>query len=256
MGYEVTYKYHERTDDGYNRDEIKTFKKKVGDPFDDIPLEKLAGSIMCQLARRDVWIVDVEVLELSKKVVNFREAKNGIILKNKKFLFDGSESSEIVEQELYETSQNIGVVLQQSSVNIQVPQAQPHNSLHPHNLVQQSVPNSNQSSLSNRRIVDWVIFSPELPHLQEIKQKSLKFTVDKKYPVYEKKMGLAGDIYLTVDDHGREQQVSDKYFVPGNIKLLGDKDVNFSESTKERDGGKLFWGDATLDNNMPDLRRR
>jgi hypothetical protein len=55
---------------------------------------------------------------------------------------------------------------------------------------------------------------------------------------------------------GREQLVSDKYFVPGNINLIADKELGFSESQNKRDGGNLLWGSASIDSNMPDIRRR
>ena len=102
MGFECLYHYHERVEGDYNREEKKTFKKKVGDPFEEVSLEKLAGAVMAQLARRDVWIVDVEVYELSKKAISFKEAKGGIILKNKKFLFEGGgdDSSSVIVQDM------------------------------------------------------------------------------------------------------------------------------------------------------------
>ena len=63
MGYEVTYKYHPKREDGngYNTDEVKELTKKVGKAFDDMPSEKLAAVVMSQLARRDIWIIDVEI---------------------------------------------------------------------------------------------------------------------------------------------------------------------------------------------------
>ena len=245
MGYEVTYKYHERTDDGYNREETKTFKKKVGDPFDDVPLEKLAGNIMLQLARRDIWIVDVEVVELSKKNISFKESKNGIVLKNRKFLFDGTESSEIIAQELSQEPEEA-----KNTINIQ------RQVVHPHNMMQTQAKENLVENRSERRAIDYVLFLPEPQQMTEVRQKNLKFTQDKKYAVYEKKLGMGGEIFTMIDDLGREQQVSDKFFVPANINLLGDKELNFSETTQEKDGGKLFWGNAASDLSMPNLRRK
>lgn len=255
MGYECVYKYHERLEEGgYDRDETKSFKKKVGDPFEEVPLTKLATAVMAQLARRDVWIVDVEVFELSKKPISFKETKGGIILKNKKFLFDGGgeEDSTIIVQEMIQhapqpvyTAQPYAPASQQN-VNIQA-QAMHQSPQHPHN---------SSVASGNRRAIDFVVFAPELQQMQEIRQKNLRFTPDKKYPVFEKKEGIGGEIFLMVDDAGREQLVSDKYFVPGNINLLGDKELKFSESPSQRDGGKLYWGNANSGNDMPDIRRR
>ena len=72
MGFEVCYSFHDRINGEYNKEEVKTFKKKVGDPFDEISLEKLASSIISQLARRDIWIIALDVYELSKKKVAFK----------------------------------------------------------------------------------------------------------------------------------------------------------------------------------------
>lgn len=60
---------------------------------------------------------------------------------------------------------------------------------------------------------------------------------------------------MIIDDAGKEQFVTDLYFVPANISLFADKELGFSESQQKKDGGKLLWGDATLDSNMPKIRR-
>lgn len=250
MGYEVVYKCHEKVEGEYNREETKSFKKKVGDPFEDVPLERLAGAVMAQLARRDVWIVDVEVYELSKKQISFKEAKGGIVLKNKKFLFDGggSDASTIIVEDMME-KQAAPPQVQYSnngyngddSVNIAARQPE-----HPHN------------NNGTRRPVDWMVFAPELPQMAEVKQKNMRFTPDKKYPIFEKRMSPSGtgEVFVMLDDTGREQLVSDKYFVPGNIQLFADKELGFSESQQSRDGGNLYWGGANNEPDMPDIRRR
>jgi hypothetical protein len=50
--------------------------------------------------------------------------------------------------------------------------------------------------------------------------------------------------------------VSDIYFVPASINLVADKELNFSETPEEKDGGNLYWGKASSEPGMPDLRRR
>ena len=259
MGYEVTYHYHERVEGDYNKDETKTFKKKVGDPFEEVSLEKLAGAVMAQLARRDVWIVDVEVYELSKKPISFKEAKGGIILKNKKFLFDGGgeDASSVIVQDMIQAP---------APQPIQQPQqyAMPVSGNQQHVNIQGQAPNPNQGvglpheQGQPRRPVDVMTFAPELHQMTEIKQKNLRFTPDKKYPVYEKKEapGGLGEVFVMVDDTGRQQLVSDKYFVPGNINLFADRELGFSQNQQERDGGKLYWGSANSEPEMPDIRRR
>jgi hypothetical protein len=252
MGFECLYHYHEKIDKDYNKEEVKTFKKKVGDPFEDVPLEKLAVAVMVQLARRDVWIIDVEVFELSKKPISFKESKGGIILKNKKFLFDGGD-------------EDVSSLIVQDIVSLPVPQTpQQSNNMsggHQHvNIQGQSKISVSQPHEQNlpRRPIDWMIFAPELQQMQEVRQKNLRFTPDKRYPVFEKKVSPIGmgEIFLMYDDTGREQMVSDKYFVPGNINLFADKELGFSHDQTQRDGGKLYWGDANNDLGMPDIRRR
>ena len=46
MGFEVVFKYHDKIENGYDTLENKTFKKKFGDPYEDVPLSKLALFIM------------------------------------------------------------------------------------------------------------------------------------------------------------------------------------------------------------------
>lgn len=93
--------------------------------------------------------------------------------------------------------------------------------------------------------------------MAEVKQKNLRFTPEKKYPVFEKKEGVGGgEVFVMIDDTGREQLVSDKYFVPGNIQLMADRELGFSQNQQQRDGGKLYWGGANQEPDMPDIRRR
>ena len=242
MGYECEFFYHEKVDGDYDKSEVKTFKRKVGDPFEEVTLQKLAATIMAQMARRDILITDVKTFELSKKEISFKESKNGIVLKNKKFLFDGGieelVSSNLVSEDVKPTPQ----ITNQSNMHVNIQGTGPSKAI--------------ESNVS-RRPIDWVIFAPELLHLHEAKQKGLRLTMDKKYPVYLKRSStLGGEMFLIQDDTGKEQEVSDKYFIPGNTTLFGDKELGFSESPKERDGGNLYWGNANHEPDMPDVRRR
>lgn len=243
MGYEVTYKFHEKLLDGsYNYEESKTFKKKVGDPFDEISLEQLAAAIMAQLARRDIWIIDVEAFELSKKLINFKETKGGIVLKNKKFLFESTCS--------------ISSCSDEEEDEVAKPTISGNTGKHPHEFQQKSNSNVNQANLSSRRPIDQCIFLPELNQIPAIKQKNFKLTVEKQYSIYERKIGVGGEFYLIIDDSGKNQLVPSEYFVPAKITLVGDKEVNFSTTSSPKESGNLFWGGAVMDSNMPDIRER
>lgn len=232
MGYEVTYKYHERKDGGYDKEELKSLKKNVGDPFDEVPLEKLAGAVMAQLARRDIFVVDVDIVELSRKQISFKETNGGVVIKNRKFLFD--QASSLIVQQVVEVPENAVAVPQERRIQ----------------QVQDSAATGDLG-----RPIDMVIFSPELPQMPEIKKKGLRLTPDKKYPVYGREQIGAVSILKIVDDVGRQQNVSDIYFIPANVKLLADRQLGFSETQKERDGGKLNWSGAIEDNSMPVVRR-
>lgn len=238
MGFEVYYHYNEKLEGCYEKGETKVLKKRVGDPFEDVPLEKLASSITSQLARRDILISDVEIYELSKKSVSFKETKNGIIIKNKKFLFDVDS---IIVQDLSCSEQENKEV---SSLCVQgqsVDQVCPHNSI----------------KNTRTRVVDNVTFSPEPHQIQEIKSKNLKLTLGKKYEVFDKKSSPnnIGELYLLKDDKNKEQWVSDLYFVPASINLFGDKELGFSSGTNKSDEPKLLWDDSSVDSSMPNIRR-
>ncbi len=244
MGFEVRYLYYERDDDGdYNREEQKELRRTIGEAYEDIPLSKLATAIMAQMARRDIWVTDVEVFEFAKKSVNFRETKGGIILKNKKYLLDSAN-------------------LEPREVDMD----QPAPGLQPHQQMVQHRPESysangngdqpHNNGLQGRRPVKFMKFAPELHMLSEIKQKGMKFTEDRKYPVYQVQPHPTGvgEVYKMVDDVGREQLISDKYFVPADVNLFGDKELRFSETPEQRDGGQLYWGGAAAEVDMPQLR--
>ena len=226
MGYEISYHYHEKKDGVYNKDEIKVLKKKLGEPFEDVQLEKAAAAIMSQLARRDIFVVDVKINELIKKEVSFKESNGGIILKNRKFLFD--QAATVVEE----------------INNEEKPKIHPHEKItkiHPHEKI-----------TNNNNPIDYMVYSPELRQQHEVKNRNIKLTVDKKYPIYEKKLnsnGITNNLKI-IDDSGKEVIISDEYFIPGKINLFGDKELGFSENKNEI---QLNWAGAIDD--VPVLRK-
>lgn len=240
VGYEVTYKYHERKDGNYDKEELKSLKKKVGDPFEEVPLEKLAGAVMAQFARRDIFVTDVEIVELSRKPISFKETNGGIVIKNRKFLFDQASPIENFVEVSDIPSPSPVPVPSSSAISIQ---------RHPHEMIK---PETSSTELG--RPIDHVIFSPEIGHIPEVKRKGLKLTPDKKYGVYGREQIGAFTVLKIVDDAGRQQNVSDIYFIPGNINLYGDKELGFSETQTQKEGGKLNWNGAVNDDSMPFIR--
>lgn len=246
MGFEIIYSFHERLEEGgYDKEETKTMKKRVGDPFEEVCLDKCAGAILAQLARRDIWVTEVEVFELSKKKITFREAKGAVILKNKKYQMDGTTAA-IVSQEIVEAPAACAAPQQMVlSTESQPMVPAPGSGGHPHNR-------------GVLKPIKWVLFQPSYrDEAQKSKIKQLRFTIEKKYPVFAEQLQLSGVgmAYKTVDDLGREQLISDEYFVPADSHLLLDRELGFSAGVDKRDGGTLNWGNAVRDDNTPVLRR-
>lgn len=241
MGYEIIYSYHDKVDGSYNKEETKTLKKKVGDPFEEIPIEKLASSVMGQLARRDILVIGVEIFELAKKKVSFREVSNGVVIKNKKFSFDQNTGSFVVQDTDPEPQE-----AKQSALP-----ALP--TVHPHESLKKELTAKGEAA-APRKAIDYVVYVPEPQQIPEVARKGFKLTVDRKYPVFGKQSSIQGDILTMTDDTNREIKISDKYFVPGKINLIADSELRFSESTREKEGGNLYWGGAVSDN-VPNIRK-
>lgn len=235
MGYEIVYKFYPKDGEGnYKKDEIKELKKKLGEPFEDISREKLASTIMSQLARRDIWILpDVKIYELVKREVSFRETKGGIVIGNKKFMLD--DEANIVVQEAEEA---------------------------PAKPVQALVPQHNGGQLVNLagptrapKPIKWVALDPDIPNLDKVKASNLAFTPDKRYPVFSqtqhpRKMGV--QIYQMMDDNKREISIEDTYFLNADQVM----EQGFASSV-DREGAapKLKFDDAYKDV-IPDIRGR
>ena len=100
MGFEITFSFHEKLEEGgYDLGTKKTFTKVIGTQDTDVPLEEAANTILHQRARRDVLITDVEIFEFVRKPVTFKESKGGIVLKNRKFdLSSGTVSASQAEE--------------------------------------------------------------------------------------------------------------------------------------------------------------
>jgi hypothetical protein len=232
MGYEIIYSYQDKTESGFS-EEIKTFKKRVGDPYEDFPLDKLSGVVCCQLARRDIYVKDVEIYEITKKKINFKETKNGIILKNKKYLFNENFepvfNSEVNDNSVF--SENKTEVSAENNTNPKVAEK---------NL-----------EINTSRVVKRMTFVPEPQQQIDLLKKGVKLTPDKSYNIYHTENHLNGvnEIYTLIDDKNKTVKVSDLYFVPVNSLDL----ENDSQSSNLSEDG-LNWSGAIRDN-LPQLRR-
>lgn len=259
MGFEVVIIFHPRKEDGIGYDtEIKEEKiLKIGKPFDDTPLEKLAAGIMSQMARRDIWVVDVRAVELVRRELQFKECKDGrgIVLKNRKFTFN--EAAQMVAEDMGQPDQPLQYQQpQQSNLVVPVPANQPvSQGLHPHEMLvahrQQTniedlysnpnkpVPVVKQGNAQPRPRVDQkkilyqVYFEPYF-YEAEAKRLGLKFTPDRKYPVHlvipDSQGRLDNQKLAVTDDLGRVVEVDEKYFSSAGLGLMADQQLHFSGS--------------------------
>jgi hypothetical protein len=224
MGYEVIFYYKAKDKETgiYKEEESNNFKKRVGDPYEDTPIEKLASVIMKQLARRDVWVEDIEIYEITKKKINFKETKNGIIIKNKKIILDDNFEIDIKqenENEIIETRSTVEISSQQK--------------------------NETGVVKGTTRVLRRMLFAPEPQQQINLLKQGVKLTPDKVYDIYKIEKGLNGisEIYLILDDNNHEKKVADDCFVPA---------TNLSQEDEELNDG-LNWG-GVIKGSLPSVR--
>ena len=272
MGFGVEYFYYERREDGtYNTDELKSIRRKVGEPLDDTPLETLASKVLAQLARRDIWVQDVKIYEYKKQEITFKETKGGIVLKNKKFTLDAIshdlESDDVTPpqppQPQLSPQQLIQMQkLQEMAAQINAGAPVPTKNGNGHQLVpvQQSegivVPTELVGKVPQRA----EIFDPEPDHVRAGLIRG-KFTPGKRYPIFseqrdprEQQAGRELPIlYVTIDDNGKRVTTPGVAFRPVGGGLVGGTFESRPASASGGDG--LLWSGVQEDD-MQDIRRR
>jgi hypothetical protein len=197
MAYEIQFTY---TAKGDGPD--KTFKKVVGTPDEDTPLEAVVRVITRQLARRDILVKGVAVYEFTKKKVRFKEIKNGVLLKDRKFLFDEEEDGGWAT----------------------APAGDEPPVRHPHELV--SIPRPVAPTRTPMRMV---VYDPD--PIQKAKvPASYQLVPGRKYPVLrEETIGSKLSpmtMYVVKDDRGVEVNLSADYFTAPGAGLLGGFDTD------------------------------
>lgn len=272
MGFEIKYIFHPKNEEGsgYQTDSTEEKTIKVGKPFDDTKLDKCAAAIMAQLARRDIWVVDVEVSELVKKSVSFKESKDGkgIVLKNKRFSLNST--AEMVEEL---EAVDIQPVARPPVTPVYKQDTTP---VHPHESIAVPVTNDsvedlydNPNAASVKRTIDprtidksktlyQVYFEPELQYVNQAKQLNLKFSENVKYSVHKTISGAMGmDKIALTDDSGQMVIIEEKFFVRAGAGLMGDRELNFSGNNGEKSREpQLSYGDEIPSEmlGVPDLR--
>lgn len=230
MGFEVVYYYKELIDEkvpGQYGDEIKSKTSKIGKPTEDVSFETLASKILSQLARRNILIINFEIFEFAKKKVNFKETDDGIVIKNKKYKFDGKVNTfvdaNICEQDEDDDEENEDAALEKPV------------DVFPCKLNKQK---------NEKRPLRHEYYDPEIMALHKAKQKGLKFTQGKKYPVYSEENMGSTVVYKTIDDLNREVTVSAEYFSASPIS------AGAGGGSKEID----LWSRYNVENEVPDIR--
>jgi hypothetical protein len=241
MGFIVEYKYHKLIEGQYDKEQKFGDMITVGKPYEDVSLDVLAGKIMALMARRNVLVVEVEVYELVRKQLAFKEQEDCIVIKNKKFKFDDGPAIEGVE------------IQRGPAEGTQQPIVHAHNevsraSLNP-NISSDGQVNNNQPE----RPMKIMYFNPDDPYWinftrQKIPDLPQAFTVGKRYPIFEQKDQIVGKdeggnpaigiFYRTTDNMGRTQWINDVMFTLDESKGVGN----------------LGYGNEVRDN-VPILRR-
>lgn len=223
MGYEITYTYHKKNDDGkYDTENTLELIKKVGKPFDDTPLEKVAAAILVQLARRDIWVIDVAVDELVRKSISYKESNGGIVLKGKKYSFDSAATLAVedCEEEVEEV-----------------------------NVVKKEVKPPPTPGIDQTRVLMKMVYDPEALNLIKGQQLGYKVTVGNQYPIHQHK----NNKYYITDDSGKICIIPEDFFViPGRGLIGGFEDDPLIEKVPKP---SLMY-DGEYDLSVPNLRGR
>ncbi len=239
MGYELNFFYHEKDDEGkFNLEVAESMKKmtrRVGNRSADISLEQVAAIVMGQLARRDIYVVNVEVFEYAKKEVSFKETKNGIVIKGKKFSFDQLHGELKSDEDCEELKSSPKQIPQFNEVLIQSAE----------NKVKRN------PDLPMRH----EIFRPHIEDYPALQGQGYKLTMNKPYPLFSEfvKNPMEPIYYVIIDDTGNKVEISSAYFEPMRKPLLGE-----NMTAVQRPEGRLSYidyGTNGVSTDMPVLRR-
>lgn len=230
--FEVTYIYHERTDDGFDKENTKEMMKKIGAAHEDVPIEKLAGSIMSQLVRRDIWIVDVEVHEYAKKKIAFKESNGGVVIKGRKYVFEGANV--VAGEDEPELAPQAQAPLATRSTNQAYP-VQP-------DVAPTGTINLADQNYFKKKPLRYEIYQPDQLVAAQAKARRLPFTIGKQYPIYEERVlpssTIPGVSYVTINDLGKKAVLIDNHFVMPQKLARGFNDEVSSQMDVSLDYGK------------------
>ena len=243
MAYEVHYHYYEKLENSfdYDREEKKSYKKVYGKVLEEYPLEKLAAHIQTQMARRDIFVFDIEIYEFAKKKITWRQNKSDFVIKNKKFSPTGVHLEDIKEDQ--------DVACPDGMCHLPVAVAPPMAAVNLAPVLQRQVNLAQKSPVAaEARIIKKMVFMPG-----RLVSPVGYFTPEKEYPVYRESMAKngIGMMIETIDDKGRKTSISDEYFVSSQQNLLGGEGSGFNSNTRE--DSRLNWNGVVSDQS-PKLR--
>lgn len=249
MGFEIIYHFFPRKDEGgYDTDSPKTFTKTMG-KMEDVPVEKLASAVILELARRDIMVFDVEISEFIKRKVNFKETKGGVLIKNKKFMLDGTVESvpdcgeDVSPPDYLDREMNH--------------QVQTHPSLQP--------PRPAVYDKPPQQAIRFEVFDPDTPLIPML-QRKYRLTPKRRYGILEEKTviqrvnlpgagqtEMPGYEYVIVDDEGKKVRVPAMHFTPPQAPLIGMEQTHQMHAQEE--APRLSYMGNYSDPGMPVLRR-
>lgn len=225
-----------------NSESVKTFTKNVGRRNAEISLEQVAAVIMGQLARRDIYITNVEVYEYAKREVSFKETKNGVVIKGRKFSFDQLHGALKAEDDCSEAStapelrSSMPELRQGSSEANQydmsefmpdlssfkpslppnhpgVPQQMPQfNPQLAHQAAQKVAKPKRDPNVPMRHEV----FRPSRDDYPVLQRQGFKLTMGRPYPLFGEfiKNEFEPVYYVVADDSGNRIEINSSYFEP------------------------------------------
>lgn len=261
MGYEITFSYHEKGEDGkFDMDTTKTFTKKLGTKTDDVPLEKVAATILGQLAKRSIYISNVKVEEFVRREVSFKETDSGIMIKGRKFHFDkldgeldlACSAEECPSFQPQQRQQNFEQISAPVSDAIEKPlidmatgkMIEPMPSM-PQNLGPKVPPRDPNVPIRHE------VFRPCREDYMETQRQGIKLSMGKTYPIFSEKIrpingpyGPVETVFYTVkDDNGQKLDVINTYFepVPRGLSFTG-----IQTPVSNVPQGRLLYADAPL----------
>ncbi len=274
MGYELTFHYHERdeSEGKYNTEETKTLTKNVGRRSAEVPLEQVAAVVMGQLARRDIWVVDVEIAEFAKRTVSFKETKSGIIIKNRKFNYDQVAGHLISEEDQPEPDMSMYApqkhLMMPSMPQEHVMPPEQHfmtrddeADMPPQIQPRQQQPRQIQPKRDPNMPLRHEVFRPGREDYGQLQREGIKLSMGKTYPVFREVVkqvagGPYGSMdtvfYVVQDDSGQKIEVGSGFFepVPRGLSFTGISGYNVRPPEGKLsyvDTAPISTGDPTLD---------